>query len=439
VESIDGRAIEAMVDRSLSLLVRTYHVSVDHGGGWYHRLDNPNPGPSATASGMASFRVHGRTFEHEGSCLRFLRHRQISSSDPRLDGGWAVNTSFGRPVTEATGLVTRLLVRSGMSLAAEGPDVRRAKEWLHANQNADGGWGPLVGQDSRVWLTAMATRAVISVDPRSPAIANAVAWLLNARDPLTGAWGEVPGHPATVTHTAYTLTALVETGMANSNRATNEAINAAYDWIAQAFDPAIVHDDQARMESYNVVAAGADGSEVTWQNAIWHPGLPFAVSALVRQPRAVRFDLIAAALHTMRTAHSAEGRWPSSDSSAALSVWSVAPFLDALADVRSHLPVGAGLVLTPLSPHAAVIQGGSELDVAPSRLLTGLRRERLRRIVRRCWPAGTLVLLIALGAGLLSSGAVGPRELGFGLLLPVVLLVLQLAIGRSGGQQPGNG
>ena len=110
VDRIDGNAIETMVDRSLSLLTRTYHASTDLRGGWYHRLDSPNPGPSATASGMANFRLHGRVFEHEAECLRFLHHRQVVSSDYRLDGGWAVNTSFGQPVTEATGLVTRLLV-----------------------------------------------------------------------------------------------------------------------------------------------------------------------------------------------------------------------------------------------------------------------------------------------------------------------------------------
>ena len=284
MERIDGNVIETMVDRSLGLLTRTYHASTEHRGGWYHRLDSPNPGPSATASGMAGFRVHGRAFEHEVACLRFLRHRQITSPDSRLDGGWAVNTSFGQPVTEATGLVTRLLVRCGMGLAAEGPDVMRANGWLHTNQNPDGGWGPLAAQDSRVWLTAMATRAVKAVDPRSTALPAAVAWLLNARDPSTGAWGEVSRQPASVTHTAYALTALVESGFMNENRALAEAIDAAYDWLGLAFDPGVVHDDQARMESYNVVGVGSDGAPFTWQSTIWHPGLPFALSALVRQP-----------------------------------------------------------------------------------------------------------------------------------------------------------
>jgi hypothetical protein len=336
---------------------------------------------------MANFRLHGRVFEHEAECLRFLHHRQVVSPDYRLDGGW----------------------------------------------------GSLAGQDSRVWLTAMALRAVVAVDPRSPAIPKAVAWLLNARDPATGAWGEVARQPATVTHTAFALIALLESDPVSAGPTPTDAVEAGYAWLTRTFDPAIVHDDHARTESYNVVGKGSDGSAVTWQSIIWHPGLPFALSALVRHPRAIRFDLVAAALHTMRTAHSAEGRWPNPDGSAALSVWSVAPFLEALADVRTHLPLGYGHVVTPLSRHAAIVQGGSDLDIAPSRLLVGVRRERVRRLIRRQWATAALIGLITAGLVLLGTGVFGARELAFGLLVPVVLLVLQLAIGRSERQQPEEG
>ncbi|SNT33175.1 hypothetical protein SAMN05421812_104543 [Asanoa hainanensis] len=163
------------------------------------------------------------------------------------------------------------------------------------------------------------------------------------------------------------------------------------------------------------------------------------LSALVRQPGAVRFDLVAEALATMRATQSAEGRWPSSDGSATFSVWSVAPFLDALADARTYLPLRAGRLITPLSRHTAVIQGGSDLQIAPERLLIGVRGERIRLLARRRWAAGALLALIATGVVLLGTGALAPRELAFGLLVPVVLLVLQLSIGRSRRQQPDDG
>lgn len=435
---IDGRSIDAMVDRGLAVLNRTFHASA-HGGGWYHRLDNPSPGPSATAAGVMSFRVHGRVFEHETACLAFLRHRQVTSDDERLAGGWALNTSFGRPVTEATGLVTHFLLRSGTSHTSDAPDVRRAGEWLLANQNVDGGWGSFGGQESRVWLTAMALRAITGIERRSQAVKHAVAWLMNARDPATGAWGETRNGAATVTHTSYILTALLETGLAVADTSLGEAVASAYSWLVAVFDPTTIHDDDARIESYNVVSRTADGSEVTWQSTIWHPGLPFALSALVRAPALKRFDLIASAVRTMAATQSAQGTWPGPDSSAAFSVWSVAPFLDALADVRRHLPLGDGLTLTPLSPYSAVVQGGPDASLAAERLITVSRRRRLRQVFRRSWAAGALALLAAAGGVLYATGVLDLRDIGFGLLVPIALLVLQLALGGSRRQQKNDG
>ncbi|GIF01640.1 prenyltransferase/squalene oxidase repeat-containing protein [Paractinoplanes rishiriensis] len=434
VTGVDGRSIDALVERSLDLLRRTYRPGTADDGGWYHRLDAPMPGPSATVTGMSSFLLHRRPFEHEQQCLRFLEKRQIRSDDPLLDGGWAVNTSAGQPVTEATALVARLLVRTGTALTAAAPDARRATSWLVNNQNDDGGWGSFHGQESRVWLTAMAVRALGELDRRSPAIGAGAKWLIAARDPASHGWGERPRHAATVTHTSYVLTALADSGLPATDHAVADAVDEGYAWLASHLNPATVHDDHARLETYAVTRAGADGSIVMWENAIWHHGLPFALSALVRQPGTVRFDLVVNSVRTLITTQLEDGRWPSVDSSAAFSVWTVGPFLEALADVRAFLPLHSGQVLTPLSAQAAIIQGGADLDVPPQRLLTAVRWRLRKQWLRRNWAAATIGLLLAGGAVLVATGLFEAREVGFGLVVPIILLAVQVAMtgSRSG-------
>ncbi|WP_433378490.1 prenyltransferase/squalene oxidase repeat-containing protein [Actinoplanes sp. CA-142083] len=377
---------------------------------------------------MSSFLVHSRPFEYEQQCLRFLQRRQIRSDDPLLDGGWAVNTSAGQPVTEATALVAPLLVRTGTLLMAASPDARRATTWLINNQNSDGGWGSFQGQESRVWLTAMAVRALGELDSRSPAIAEGAKWLVGARDPASHAWGELPRHAATVTHTSYVLTALVDSGLTASDRAASDAVTDGFDWLASHLNPERVHDDHARLEIYNVTRVDANGSTVMWENTIWHHGLPYALSALVRQAGAVRFDLIATAVRTLATTQMDDGRWPSVDSSAAFSVWTVWPFLEALADVKARLPLRSGQVLTPLSAQAAIVQGGTDLDVAPQRLLGVVRWRTRKEWVRRNWATTAIGLLLAGGTALVATGVFEAQEVGFGLVVPIILLGIQVAM-----------
>lgn len=425
---IDRRSIDALVERSLDLLRQTYRSAPGDDGGWYHRLDAPTPGPSATATGLSSFLIHRHPFEHEQQCLRFLRRRQLRSDDPLLDGGWAVNTSAGQPVTEATALVARLLARSGTLLVTDSPDARRAGTWLVKNQNNDGGWGSYRGQESRVWLTAMAVHALGELDPRCPAIGEGVRWLLGVRDPASHAWGERPRLAATVTHTSYVLTALVDSGVTRADRTAADAVVAGFAWLTSHVNPAKVHDDHARLETYNVTRVDADGHTAMWENTIWHHGLPFALSALVRQADTMRFDLIVASVHTLIATQMDDGRWPSVDGSAAFSVWTVWPFLEALADVKACLPLRSGQVLTPLSAQAAIIQGGTDLGVAPQRLLSVVRWRARGNWARRNWATVAIGLLLAGGTVLVAIGVFGAQEVGFGLVVPIILLGIQVAL-----------
>ncbi|MCW6005446.1 terpene cyclase/mutase family protein [Micromonospora sp. CPCC 205371] len=430
MERIDLKNVDDCVDRALNLLRRTYRSTSQDVGGWYHNLDSAAPGPSATSVGMASFLLHGRPFDQINHCLAFLRERQIQSADSLIDGGWAVNTSFGQPVSEATALVARLLSVTHTSLTPVGPDAGRAYRWLINNQNDDGGWGSFKGQESRVWLTAMVIRALAELDPYCLALRRGTEWLTKHRDPESRAWGERPSQPPTVTHTAYVVTALVDSRLGLREQATAEAITAGFDWLHANLDPRALHDDRARTESYNVTKETSDGVILTWQTTVWHHALPFALGALVRQPQGRDIERICRAVQTVVDTQLPDGRWPSADSAAALSVWTIWPFLEALSDVRSRLWSDAGYSVLALTDDALVLrQAGQRRSLGW--LFWRVFRAGSQRWLAKRWATAILLLMIVIGGLLVLLDRLGWQEFALGLLFPVALVVVQVAMSRS--------
>jgi hypothetical protein len=428
---LDFQEIEEAVERSLNLLRRTYQAG-SGGSGWYHRLDGEQPGPSATAAGLAAFLLFGRQFDGLPKAVEFLTDRQIEAADHALDGGWAVNTSAGRPVTEATALVPRLLNLAGLAFVPGGPDLARACRWLLSNQNSDGGWGAFQGQQSRVWLGAMALRALAALQPTAPGVRRGVEWLLRVRDPRTQAWGELPGGSPTVTHTGFVLTALADVEARSRHRDVTDALTAGHAWLVENLVTTRIYDDDARTEAYNVSYAGSDGTQVTWQNTVWHPGLPYALSALTRASGGAHLDVLAEGVQTLLATQQPDGRWPSADSAASPSIWTVWPFLEAFADVQRLVPSGSSDVLRILSPGTVLLHRGPDRRRPLAAVLArAVGRDVGSWVVRR-WAVCLLGLVVAGGGLFVALGRLAGQEYAVSLVLPVVLLVLQLVLDRRG-------
>jgi hypothetical protein len=135
-----------------------------------------------------------RSQERVAEATAFLKARQCRSGDRLIDGGWAVNTSHGIPVSECTALVLWVLARCNIQSTASGPDLRRAVQWLSRNQNPDGGWGSFLGRPSRTWLTALSVRALSAARAAEGNLRRGVRWLQEHCD-SAGGWPEVPGSP----------------------------------------------------------------------------------------------------------------------------------------------------------------------------------------------------------------------------------------------------
>jgi hypothetical protein len=382
----------------------------------------------ALHSYLAANRVPPRLAE----ALAFLRERQADASAVSAGRGWTVNTSGDRTVLESTSLIVRVLGGGHLAFMSGGPDAAAGLDWIRSNQNPDGGWGSFLGQRSRVWLTAMAIRAVTEVSLNDPAVMAGVEWLLRSRDPQSSAWGEQPQSSATITHTSFVLTCLTESRSAESRPHVRDAIRKGFAWLEGQIDPDVLYDEAARLETYNVVYE-QDGHVRTWQNAIWHASLPYALGALLRHPDGVEHRLVMPVVQKIVDAQLPDGRWPNADGAAGISVWAVWPFVEALTDFLNRSPAHHDDVMSWHSQGVVVItrarRGAASLPaLALAEVLRGSRT-----FLARHWASLLLGTTLAVGLVLTLLNHLERQDFLFALALPIVLLAVQELVSRNSG------
>ncbi|MFI0453012.1 prenyltransferase/squalene oxidase repeat-containing protein [Actinomadura sp. 6N118] len=421
---IDTAVLGARLNDCLDVLRDSYTTNPlpGVGGGWYHELTRPEPGTTATALGLLAFVEAERCFEHFDESLAYLTSRQISSSDPLKDGGWSTKTSLGMPVVEATAWIARFLARARCDLRPDAPDIGRAYQWLVRNQNPDGGWGSLRNSPSRIWLTCLALRALTQLNPYDPAIERGIEWLTADRTAHRPAWGPTPNAQPTVTHTAFVLLTLAEARPGHSD----ERLLAAYDWLRGNVD---TDDEHIWIETYNVSPSGP-GSKPVWRLALWHYGLPIALSALLRDPRGVPGGLVSRAFRTLADGGAADPPWAGYPGTGRSSLWMLTWRMEALTAL-SRLPLAQPGDVLHWLPDAMVIQRAHARASALPALLPRRHRIDLAAQVKRHWT--TLLLLGVCLASLIGviTDTWQWRDFWLSVSLPIMLSVIQEAMRRK--------
>lgn len=143
-----------------------------------------------------------------------------------LVGGWPLVVSGPRPSTMTTGHCVAALARAQRIFHTNEElkdGIARAKEaginWLHLNQNHDGGWGvePAVGpagKESRMISTTYALRGYFEEgysSANSKDVREGIRFIYSSVN-SDGGWGKKPGVDSNACNTARAVTALIRSG-----------------------------------------------------------------------------------------------------------------------------------------------------------------------------------------------------------------------------------
>ncbi|MTK04522.1 terpene cyclase/mutase family protein [Micromonospora sp. CP22] len=431
--SLSGSEITGAIDRALDCL-RVNFRSSNNAAGWYHFLDDPAPGITASAVGLFTFRLAAQEFERVDEIIKYLIDHQVVEP-PERAGGWAVRTTNGFPIIEATAWVVRALSPPGTGRLAASESLREGVDFLERSQNTDFGWASYAGQPSRVFHTALCMLALQECGGPPSVIDNAKKWLIGAQSPDAPAWGPLPGTAPTLLHTSFALLALARLEGALSVN----TISKTADWILDRLVPGEHAERSSTVEEFDVPYP--DGTrQLVFQNALPHFAGPVAVTALLTAGVDPLQPKLFSAVSAIVRDQGKTGAWELPRSPLRESIWAIWPFVSALSKMREALFAGRTGEVQLLYPGCALIQTQASAKKLTSALLMRnvvvgwMRRHRLALAL---WLIG---VGYSVGAAILYFvRAVGRTEFLVGLILPALLLVFQLVWGARSRLRGGHG
>lgn len=415
-----AQAIMDSVHAALHCLRRNFRT-VENGAGWYHYLDDPDPGITASAVGLFTFQSAKVTFERSQELLAYISRNQVTGH-PVFGGGWPVRTTQGFPIVESTAWVVRALSGTGVAIPRDSDMLQRGLTWLENSQNTDLGWGSHRGQPSRVFTSALVMLALQEGGGSTTVIENGHKWLVDAQSPGVPAWGPLPGAEPTLLHTAITLLALLSL----HGSLTANDVKQTCAWMFEQLEPGHHFERATVVEEYDVPYLDGERT-VVFQNSLPHFAGPVAITALLAagwdpmQPKI--FDSISAIIESQ----SPNGNWELPRSPLRPSIWAIWPFVSALMAFKTATMPTSDSQVHLIFPGCAVVRTEASARPLTRRILfrnAAFDWARNHRLAILLWSLAVVSCILTLVLVLL--GRVSVPESLLALVLPTLLLVFQL-------------
>lgn len=422
--TLSSNSIDEAIRQALGCLRSNFRTTDSGAAGWYHYLDDPNPGVTASAVGLYCFGLANTEFERTGQVVDYLLSQQITIAG---EGGWAVRTTSNFPIVEATAWVLRCLAMPQSRLTATADAIQTGVTWLENNQNTDFGWGSYKGHPSRTFTTALSTLALQECGGSNEIIGNAHKWLIEAQSPNQPAWGPLPVTEPTMLHTSLCLMALLGAPGALPAAAIRQTI----EWLTERLQPGQHVEVSSTVEEYDVPYIHNDVPD-TFQNSLPHFAGPVTLTALMRagvDPLQTKiFNATKEIISAQQTGDSLRsGTWTLPRNPIRPSIWAIWPFVAALAATRMAIFPPTETTATLLFPGCAIIQSTSSSKHLTRRLLIKnavIDWLRQRKVAVGLWTTAIAATVIPLVLWMIGQLTLAVFLLS--LVLPVLVLLFQI-------------
>jgi Squalene-hopene cyclase C-terminal domain/Prenyltransferase and squalene oxidase repeat len=448
IVSVKLSEIEAAREKIRTLMIK----NVKHVGtrtGWHQYIGEEKVGDVATGQGILIMNYLDYRYAFLPDLLTTLHQGQVYQQGENQqgsdNGGWALLSSQGVPTVEATVWSILGLVAGGEADTSQ--SIQDGKAWLIANQNEDGGWGPRKNLSSRIYTTFLACRCLDILESKGarehpPYVRGAIKWILDGQNE-DGGWGEIAGQKSSVVHTAYALIALHHLGM----EASTNHIRAAVRYLYKQWDAKRMWESKLTTERYEIPSAQKDNR--TWARvSIEYFPTPWAVLALLTAGESACDERIFSSIRWLLKTQNQDGSW-SIENVRNNRLWAVH---DAL------------LALNTFVKTIATSQSGERVILVENTLLISSAKHQ-NALLRQAFVASFSLVVIGVALGVIASAFVGInnplkfwiehywawfilgiyilsaipllrlhvinwKDAMFGIIIPVILVVLPFFLGR---------